>query len=203
MTQDGQTLDQIQTSMRDIDATFQRRAAPPHGSAARVEIPRSVDMHQPSFEDKVAEACTAEVAEAELLWVQKYARGDSTPPANRGGLPFTTCYCCGDKGHCARNCLQQSTAQCTFCGKPDHLEKNCRTKKAQDGTGGGPKAEVSFFMGEEAFHGGGGLAEEASCNMVSLVQFGEVFDGSSRGEASFFLGGEIEVANMQHKELDG
>ena len=167
MTQDGQTLEQIMSSMRDVDDDFQRDATPPSGSAARVEV-----MTQRTVEDKIAAGIAAGLAQglaqAELLWVQKYARGDTKGDAKqqpgRGAAAYTMCYCCGEKGHYARDCTELATAKCNFCRKNGHMEKACKSKKDREEAGGGSRGEASFFMGEE----------EAQCHMASLVSFGEV-----------------------------
>ena len=148
-----QTLEQIITSMRDADDDFQRDAAPPVGSAARAEV----RTERSSIDRSIAEGIAEGLAKAELLWVQKYARGDGKPQPSRGAAAYTMCYCCGEKGHYARDCTELATAKCNFCRKNGHKEKACKLK--QDREESGAVGEASFFHG-------------ATC---SVVQLGEVF----------------------------
>ena len=95
--------------MRDDDDDHQRQSAPPPGSAALAELVR------------------AEVAKAEVLWVQEYKGG-----ANQAGgskhpaTTYTMCYCCGEKGHYASDCPEAESASCAFCKKNGHVEKACK-----------------------------------------------------------------------------
>lgn len=155
MTQDSQTLEQIMSSMRDVDNDFQRDAAPPAGSAARVEV-----RTQRSVEDKIADGIAAGLAKAELLWVHKYAREDARPSTSRGPVAYTLCYCCGEKGHYARDCSEAVTAKYTFCSRNGHKDKAWKSKKDRDEADGRSGIEASFFMGDEA--------------QCSMVQFGQL-----------------------------
>ena len=58
-SKDKQDLQKLFTGMRDDDEDFQRKAAPPSGSAA------------------LADAFQLELAKAEILWAQKYGKDNS------------------------------------------------------------------------------------------------------------------------------
>ena len=118
-----QDLQEIFSSMRDDDAEYQKsHATPLPGSAAFAEAVR---------------------VEAELLWVQR-SKDSSRPPGGRPAASHTVCYCCGEKGHYAKDC-KLLKSQCKFCSRVGHLEKACRQKKQRDE--GGPSGEASFFHG--------------------------------------------------------
>ena len=79
---------------------FFRALTPPFGSAALADLVR------------------AEVAKAEVLWVQKYKgnanqAGGRRRPANT----YTMCYCCGEKGQYASDYPKAESAHCEFCKK--------------------------------------------------------------------------------------
>ena len=137
------TLEELMHQMRDEDEEYQRDATPPSGSVARVEM----------FQE--------ELARAEIMWAQKYARGDPSKAATtRPAAAYTMCYCCGLKGHYARDCPEAATAKCGYCRKNGHKEKACKAKKdREESEGASSGGEASFFHG-------------AQCG---VVQFGEVF----------------------------
>lgn len=137
------------------------------GSVARVKV-RGQAVDKISVDDRIADGIFAGFAEMELLWAQKYTREDSkpTPSPNWGTAAYILCYCYEEKGHYARDCTELTTAKCNFCRKNRHLKKVCKSKKDREEAGGRSRGEASFFLG--------GVAEEAECNMASLVQFGEV-----------------------------
>ena len=131
-----QNLEEIFCSMRDDDAEYQiSHATPPPGSAA--------------FADAVN-------AKAELLWAQR-SKDSSRPSGSRPAASHTVCYCCGDKGHYAKDC-KHSTLVCTYCSRVGHLEQACRQKKQREE--GGPRGEASFFHGD----GYSAVVELTSCD---------------------------------------
>lgn len=71
--------------MRDVDDDFLRDAAPPAGSAARAEV-----WTERSFDERLTEG----TAKAELLEVQKYARGEAKPSPSRGASILKTAAKC-------------------------------------------------------------------------------------------------------------
>ena len=56
------------------------------------------------------------------------------------------CYCCGNKGHYARDCPEVGSTKWKYCKKNGHLEKACKQKK--DKEDGGADGEASFFHGD-------------------------------------------------------
>ena len=139
-SKDKQSLEELMASMRDDDDDYQRDAAAPAGSAARVE------------------GYQAELAKAEILWAQKYGKGESSRPS-RPAAVYTMCYCCGDKGHYARDCPRVATAKCNYCRKNGHMEKACKLKKDREGSDAGVGANVGGSGEASFFHG-------ASCGVV-------------------------------------
>lgn len=144
-------IDQLCESMRDEDLQHKKKhSSPAHGAAA--------------FADAVEAAA---VQRLEVLWAQKQA--DSVrPPGGRPGASSSICYCCGDRGHYARDCRLART-RCKFCQRTGHLEKMCQKKKREGGEG-----EASFFHGARSssvdFTSGGdghALASEAEIIDVS------------------------------------
>ena len=160
-----QDLQEIFSFMRDDDAEYQKsHATPLHGSAA--------------FADAVK-------VEAELLWAQR-SKDSSRPSGGRPAASHTVCYCCGDKGHYAKDC-KFSKSQCKFCNRTGHLEKACRQKKQRDD--GGPSGEASFF------HGGySAVAELQSCDSHhdSLVSLPTI---TSTLQADATVCGEVMAAD--------
>ena len=143
---DKQDLQELFASMRDDDDEYQRDAAPPVGSAAMAEAFK-IELQQ-------------EIQKAEILWAQKYGKDKARSGSSRPAASYTLCYCCGDKGHYARDCPQAGSARCNFCKRNGHLEKACRQKKDKEGTGGGGSGEggeASFFHGA------------SSCAMLELT----------------------------------
>ena len=105
-----QDLQQIFSSMRDDDAEHQKNHATPLlGSAAFANAVR---------------------VEAELLWAQRN-KDSPRPSGSRPAASHTVCYCCGDKGHYAKD-GKHSKSVCKFCSRVGHLEKACRQKKQQE-----------------------------------------------------------------------
>ena len=70
---DKQDLQELFAGMRDDDEDFQRKAAPPSGSAA------------------LADAFQLELAKAEILWAQKYGKDNSKPSSGRPAASYTMC----------------------------------------------------------------------------------------------------------------
>ena len=131
-----QDLQEIFCSMRDDDAEYQiSHTTPPPGSAAFAE---------------------AVNAKAELLWAQR-SKDSSRPSGSRPAASHTICYCCGEKGHYAKDC-KHSTSVCTYCSRVGHLEQACRQKKQREE--GGPRGEASFFHGD----GYSAVVELTSCD---------------------------------------
>ena len=92
-----------------------------------------------------AEAVRLEVEKAQILWVQKSNGG--RPSRGRPAAAYTVCYCCGDKGHYAKDCPKPND-KCNFCKRTGHVESVCRTKKvAGDKAADPPQPSVSFFDG--------------------------------------------------------
>ena len=158
-------LEEIFSSMRDDDAQYQKsHATPPPGSTA--------------FADAIR-------AQAELLWAQR-SKDVSRPSKGRPAASHTVCYCCGDKGHYAKDC-KHSKSQCQFCHKDGHLEEACRQKQQREA--GGPSGEASFF------HGGySAVAELKGCDFhhdssVSLLSFIPELQNDAT------MGGEVMAAN--------
>ena len=152
-----QDLQELFSSMRDDDADYQRNHAPPAlGSAA--------------FADAIKEAIKEN---AELLWAQR-GKDSGRQSGSRSANSSTVCYCCGEKGHYAKDC-RHSKSQCKFCKRTGHLEAACRQKKSRDE--GGPSGEASFF------HGGSSaaVAQLENCDsnhgQYSQFSFGESFLG--------------------------
>ena len=86
-------LQELFSAMRDDDAKFQQsHATPLLGSAA--------------FSDAVR-------VQAEILWAQR-GKGASRPSGSRPASSYTVCYCCGEKGHYAKDC-EHAKSQCKFC----------------------------------------------------------------------------------------
>ena len=125
--------------MRDDDAEYRSdHAIPPPGFAAFAKAVK---------------------AGAELLWAQR-SKDSSWPFGSRSAVSYTVCYCCGDKGHYAKDC-EHSKSTCTFCSRVGHLEKACRQKKQREE--GGPRQEASFFHGDCK----GAIEEERNCFRAS------------------------------------
>ena len=90
-----------------------------------------------------AEAVRLEVEKAQILSVQKSNGG--SPAGGRLAASYTIRYCCGDKGHYAKDCPKPNS-KCNFRKRSGHVESVCRAKKAaaaQDP----PQPSVSFFDG--------------------------------------------------------
>ena len=157
-----QDLQDIFCSMRDDDAEYQKsHVTPLLGCAA--------------FADAVK-------LEAEILWAQRM-KDSSRPSESRPAASHTVCYCCGDKGHYAKDC-KHSKSVCQFCSRVGHLEKTCRQKKQQQE--GGPRREASLFHGD----GYSAVATLTSCDFhhdfsVSLPSTPSTVQGASMtwGEA--------------------
>ena len=167
-----QNLEEIFSSMRDDDAEYQKsHATPLPGSAA--------------FADAIR-------VQAELLWAQR-SKDASRPSGGRPAASHTVCYCCGDKGHYAKDC-KHSKSQCQFCHKVGHLEKACRQKQQREA--GGPSGEASFF------HGGySAVAELESCDFhhdssVSLLSVIPALQNDAT------MGGEVMAANGAVVQID-
>ena len=78
---DRQDLEELFAPMGDDDDDYQRQSAPPPGSAALADLVR------------------AEVAKAEVLWVQKYKSNPNQAGGTRCPVnTYTMCYRCGEKG---------------------------------------------------------------------------------------------------------
>lgn len=97
---------------------------------------------------------------AEVLWSQKFS--SSSP--GRQAVANTICYCCGDKGHYARNCSEQSTAKCTFCQRRGHMEIVCRQKSKSMEEEAAAGAASAFNNGEVSFFHG----RPAECNVITF-----------------------------------
>ena len=137
-----QNLQQIYSSLRDIDFAFQKKEKTPSaGSAAFAEVVR-------------AEVERQTAAAGELFWAQ---RGKESRPGGRPANPSTTCFCCTEKGHYQRDCKHYKS-QCNFCKRTGHLEVACRQKKEGRGHHAG-KAPG----GEGFFYGG-------YCNMAEITE---------------------------------
>ena len=124
-----------------------------------------------------------ELQKAELVWAQKYGKDKSGAGSSRPAASYTLCYCCGTKGHYARDYPQAGSARCNYCKKNNHLERACKLKKDKEGAGGGSSGEhreASFFHGEftcamaELTHGD-------SNHSVEMLQ--QSTDSLSTGEA--------------------
>ena len=86
-----QDLDQIFTSVRDIDLVYQsKEKTPPAGTAAFMEAVRL------EVEKQTAAA-------AELYWVQRGKEGSRSAGPARPASSSTTCYCCTERGHYQRD----------------------------------------------------------------------------------------------------
>ena len=133
--------------MRDDDDEYQRDAAPPIGSAAMADAFK-IELQQ-------------ELQKVELLWARKYGKDNSRAGSSRPAASYTMCYCCGNKGHYARDCAEAGSAKCNFCRKNGHLERACKQKKDRDESGA--YGEASFFHG--AAHCG--FVELADCESTS------------------------------------
>ena len=127
-SKDTMDLEDIYSGMRDDDSEYQStHASPRPGTAA------------------FAEAVRLEVEKAQILWVQKSNGG--RPSGGRPAAAYTVCYCCGDKGHYAKDCPKPNS-KCNFCKRTGHVESVCRTKKAAaEKTADPPQPSVSFFDG--------------------------------------------------------
>ena len=154
---DRQDLEELFAPMGDDDDDYQRQSAPPPGSAALADLVR------------------AEVAKAEVLWVQKYKSNPNQAGGSRRlANTYTMCNCCGEKGHYASDCPEAESASCTFCTKNGHVEKACKRKKDQHESGA--RGEASFFHGGHA-----AVAEFAHSDSHHSVQMqqSEVQDGQA------------------------
>ena len=118
-------IDQLCESMRDEDLLYKKKHnSPAHGASAFADAVKIEATHQ-----------------AEVLWAQRKEAESAKPSGSRPAASHTTCYCCGDRGHYARDCRLAST-NCKFCHKTGHLEKMCQKKRRDDSEG-----EASFFHG--------------------------------------------------------
>ena len=148
-----QDLQAIFSAMRDDDAEYQKKNVhPTPGSAAFAEAVK---------------------IEAEILWAQR--NRETRPAGSRSAPSYTTCYCCGEKGHYAKDC-QHAGAKCKFCKKTGHMEKACRQKKQQ--SEGGPSGEASFF------HGGHTARRFSDCDSHHGSKVSEPDGESMLGELS-------------------
>lgn len=184
----GTDLEQIFSSLRQFDDSYQNDAAPAMGSVARAEgrgqdVDKAINENR-TVDEKIADSIFAGFAKMEVMWAQKYAKRDfqSASSPSRDAASYTICYCCNDKGYYSRDCPELQNSRCDYCRKDGHLERACKLKKEREPAAGGNREEVSFF------HGGRGMVEEAEISMARLVDFGEVCAlHSSTKDASKFV----------------
>ena len=89
-----------------------------------------------------AEAVVIAIQKVKILWAQKFNGG--RPAGGRPTAPYTIYFCCGEKGHCAKDCTRPQS-ECNFCKRTGHVGSVCRQKKAV--VADSPPPSVFFFDG--------------------------------------------------------